>query len=83
MKIKYPYALCSLLLMGSSTPSVHAAVDLLDVAFVAILAVMGALCAHEIPQKSVDKTEERLDMALLFKQVVEKNIAGSQDTKVF
>lgn len=69
------------LLYGTSTSAQP--IDFEGAAWVAGPAVLGALCAHEIHQQSVDKIEERLDVVLLFKQVVEKNLIRSQETKVF
>lgn len=79
MKIKSPYALFALILMGASAPALHAAVDLLDVAFVAVPAVLGALTGREIVKQAIqDEKEERGRLPILLGQTKNARIELQQ-----
>ena len=55
--------LCALLLIGAKTPCVQAAVDLLDVAFVAVPAIMGALAGRESVKQAIQQERKELEQA--------------------
>ena len=63
------------LIAGAQTPVLHAAVDLLDVAFVAVPAVIGALAGRESVKQAIQEEREKKNIWLQSR--LEENIFRS------